>query len=92
MHVRFTQLVFGLRPSPAILGAVLSHHIKYYCSDEPSLADQLNRSFSVNDIDNRSPRFTNSFEILSPIQTGYGCRDEFMQVELEFVRATEEIE
>ena len=27
IHLRFTRLVFGLRPSPAILGAVLSQHI-----------------------------------------------------------------
>jgi len=50
MHLRFTWQVFGLRPSPAILGAVLSNHIKRYCSDEPSLADQLNHSFYVDDL------------------------------------------
>ena len=27
VHFRFTLLVFGLRPSPAILGEVLLHHI-----------------------------------------------------------------
>ena len=35
MHLRFTRLVFGLCSSPAILGAVLSHHISKYCSKQP---------------------------------------------------------
>ena len=26
VHLRFTWLVFGLRPSPAILGAVIAQH------------------------------------------------------------------
>jgi hypothetical protein len=26
-HFRFTRLVFGLRPSPAILGSILTHHL-----------------------------------------------------------------
>ena len=26
VHLRFTRLVFGLRPSPAILGAVIAQH------------------------------------------------------------------
>ena len=55
MHLRFTRLVFGLRPSPAILGAVLSNHIRHYCSDEPSLADQLKRSFYVDDLITGAP-------------------------------------
>ena len=27
VHFRFTRLVFGLRPSPAILGSVISNHL-----------------------------------------------------------------
>ena len=27
-ELRFTRLVFGLRPSPAILGSVISHHFR----------------------------------------------------------------
>ena len=30
MHYRFTRLVFGLRPSPAILGAVIANHVQKY--------------------------------------------------------------
>ena len=27
-HFKFTQLVFGLHPSPAILGSVITHHLR----------------------------------------------------------------
>ena len=30
IHLRFTRLVFGLRSSPAVLGAVISHHLGFY--------------------------------------------------------------
>ena len=30
IHLRFTRLVFGLHPSPAILGAVSVHHLSKY--------------------------------------------------------------
>ena len=51
MHLRFARLDFGLRPSPEILGAMLSHHINNNCCpDNPGLADQLKRSFYVNDL------------------------------------------
>ena len=30
IHLRFTRLVFGLRPSPAVLGLVISHHVSQY--------------------------------------------------------------
>ena len=30
IHLKFTRLVFGLRPSPAILGATIQHHLKLY--------------------------------------------------------------
>ena len=41
IHLRFTGLVFSLRPSPAILGAVLSQHISQYCSKQPEIAEKL---------------------------------------------------
>lgn len=30
LHFHFTRLVFGLRPTPAILGAVITHHLEKY--------------------------------------------------------------
>ena len=75
MHLRFTRLVFCLRPSPAILGAVLSHHIRCYCSDEPSLADQLNHSFIVDDLITGAPDVQIALKFCA-VETGYGsCRD-----------------
>ena len=49
IHFRFTQLVFGLRPSTAILGAVLSQHISQYCSKQPEIVEKLD-SFYVDDL------------------------------------------
>ena len=50
VHLRFTRLVFGLRPSPAILGEVLVHHIDKYQSKFPELTVQLKNSFYVDDL------------------------------------------
>ena len=50
VHLRFTRLVFGLRPSPAILGKVLVHHIDKYQSKFPELTKQLKNSFYVDDL------------------------------------------
>jgi len=36
-HFRFTRLVFGLRPSPAILSCVISHHLNKYHKQYPEL-------------------------------------------------------
>ena len=44
VHLRFTRLVFGLRPSPAILGEVLLHHIDKYQCKCPELTQQLKNS------------------------------------------------
>ena len=35
IHVRFTRLVFGLKPSPAILGAVIEKHVHNYQNQYP---------------------------------------------------------
>ena len=49
VHLRFSRLVFGLRPSPAILGEVLLHHINEYQFKFPELTQQLKNSFYVDD-------------------------------------------
>ena len=48
--LRFTRLVFGLRPSPSILGEILKRHIDKYLSKLPELAMQLKESFYVDDL------------------------------------------
>ena len=50
IHLRFTRLVFGLHPSPAILGSVLWHHIKKFESEWPELTKKLKDSFYVDDL------------------------------------------
>ena len=37
VYLRFTRLVFGLHPSPAILGATIEHHLSKYRETQPNL-------------------------------------------------------
>jgi len=50
IHYRFTCLVFGLRPSPAILGAVIASHVQKYHAQYPKLAHSLDQSLHVDDL------------------------------------------
>lgn len=47
---RFNRLVFGLRPSPSILGATIRHHLRLYKQSEPEMAEMLERSLYVDDL------------------------------------------
>jgi len=44
IHHRFTCLVFGLRPSPAILGTVIASHVQKYHARYPKLVHSLDQS------------------------------------------------
>ena len=44
IQLRFTHLVFGLRPSPAILGSVIAHHVRKYQNKHPELVECMNPS------------------------------------------------
>ena len=50
LELRFTRLVFGLRPSPAILGAVIAHHIHKYQDKYPELVRSIGESLYVDDL------------------------------------------
>ena len=50
LELRFTHLVFGLRPSPAILGSVISHHLDKYQSRHPEVIKSIKNSFYVDDL------------------------------------------
>ena len=50
IHLKFTRLIFGLRPSPAILGATIQHHLKLYKQSEPEMFQLLEQSFYVDDL------------------------------------------
>ena len=43
-------MVFGLRPSPAILGAVIAHHLSKYREAQPDLIKNLENSLYVDDL------------------------------------------
>ena len=44
VEYRFNRLVFGLRPSPSILGATIAHHLRLYKQREPEMAELLEKS------------------------------------------------
>jgi hypothetical protein len=47
---RFNRLVFGLRPSPSILGATIKHHLRLFKQSEPEIAELLEKSLYVDDL------------------------------------------
>lgn len=46
IHLKFTRL----RPSPAILGATIQHHLKLYKQSDPEMFKLLEQSFYVDDL------------------------------------------
>ena len=50
IHLKFTRLVFGLRPSPAILGETILHHLELHKQSDPEIAEILGKSFYVDDL------------------------------------------
>ena len=42
---RFRRLVFGLKPSPSILGFTIKHHLAKYSQSETKLVEVLENSF-----------------------------------------------
>ncbi|XP_046863237.1 uncharacterized protein LOC124456982 [Xenia sp. Carnegie-2017] len=49
LKLRFCRLGFGLRPSPAILGATINHHLKTHEKQEPETVEHLKNSLYVDD-------------------------------------------
>jgi len=49
LQYRFCRLPFGLKPSPALLNAVLEKHLAQYEESEPSMFRLLSRSFYADD-------------------------------------------
>ena len=50
VHLRFTRLVFGLHPSPAILGAIIEHHLSKHRETQPNLVKKMENSLYVDDL------------------------------------------
>ena len=49
VQLRFTRLVFGLRPSPAILSSTIRHHLETQKDFDPQLIELLKKSLYVDD-------------------------------------------
>ena len=60
---RFNRLVFGLRSSPSILGAIINHHVKLYEQTEPEMSQLLSKSFYVDDFVSGAENEDEGFEI-----------------------------
>ena len=60
---RFERLVFGLRPSPAILGFTISHHLDQYLQSDSKLVSLLKESFYVDDFVTGEESVKQSFHI-----------------------------
>ena len=49
VQLRFTRLVFGFRPSPAILSSTIRHHLETQKDADPQLIESLKKSLYVDD-------------------------------------------
>ena len=49
VQLRFIRLVFGLRPSPAILSSIIRHHLEMQKDSDPQLIGLLKKSLYVDD-------------------------------------------
>ena len=65
LHFRFTHVVFGLRPSPAILGAVILHHLDKYNCEHPKLVEQIRAGLYVDDLITGTDSVESAFEVYS---------------------------
>ena len=61
--LRFNRLMFGLRPSPSILGSVIQHHLHSYKKSEPEMAELLSKAFYVDDLVTGEKSVSKAFDI-----------------------------
>ena len=60
---RFNRLVFGLRPSPSILGATIKHRLRLFEQSEPEMAKLLKDSLYVDDLTTGEENDTKTFNV-----------------------------
>ena len=63
LQLHFNRLVFGLTPSPAILGGVVQHHLENYEQSEPEIIDELRRQIHVDDFTGGCDTVENAFQL-----------------------------
>ena len=62
-HLWFAHLIFGLKPSPAILGNIISHHCKKFKAEYPDLVQKLDQSLYVDDFISGADTAEKAFEL-----------------------------
>ncbi len=60
---RFTRLAFGLRPSPAILGSIITRHLSLYKNVHPELIKLIEDSLYVDDLISGAQNATKAFDV-----------------------------
>lgn len=60
---RFSRLVFGLQPSPSILGSTIAHHLRLYKQSEPEMAALLEKSLYVDDLITGEEDYESAFAV-----------------------------
>ena len=60
---RFTRLMFGLRSSPAILGATINHHLEFYKETHSETVKAIKDSLYVDDLVSGAPKDDQAFKI-----------------------------
>ena len=63
IEFQFTRLVFGLRPSPAMLGATVNHHLNLYEDENPDAVKVLKNGLYVNDLVSGAPSDDEALDI-----------------------------
>lgn len=62
-HLRFTHLVFGLKPSPAILRNIIGQHCLNFKTEYPDLVQLLDHSLYVDDLISGADTVANAFQL-----------------------------
>ena len=63
VKLRFCRLVFGLRPSPAILGATINHHLDACKNNKVDMVERLRDSLYVDDFVSGAEDDEKAFEV-----------------------------
>ena len=57
--------MFGLKPSPAILGAVILHHLDKYSGEQTQLIEQMRKALYIDDLITGTDNVASAFQIYS---------------------------
>ena len=63
IQLRFCRLVFGLRPSPSILGATLTHHLDAHRDSHVELVELIKKSLYVDNLLTSADNVQEGFEL-----------------------------